>query len=92
MCVSMEALAAYGLIGAIPFFKYIYDMTVGGYRRIRTVGHLDAGEKQLIYSLFLGHALIFISLQFNQNILRQPYWAHLAVLSAAELIPATKRE
>lgn len=92
MCVSMEALAAYGLIGAIPFFKYIYDMTVGGYRRIRTVGHLDAAEKQLIYSLFLSHALIFISLQFNQNILRQPYWVHLAVLSAAELIPATKRE
>lgn len=92
MCVSVEALAAYGLIGAILFFKYIYDTTVGCYCRIRTAEHLEAGKKQLIYALLLGHVLVFMALQFNQNILRQPYWAHLAVISAAELLFTTKRE
>lgn len=92
MCVSLEALAAYGIIGAGFFFKYIYDTTVGCYRRIRSAGQLDLGEKQLIYALLLGHVLVFLALQCNQNILRQPYWAHLAVLSAALLRSAAKQE
>ena len=83
MCVSVEALAAYGLIGACFFFKYIYDTTVGCYARTRSSQLLNEGEKQLIYALLLGHVLVFAALQMNQNILRQPYWAHLAVLSAA---------
>lgn len=92
MCVSAEALAAYGLTGAIFFFKYIYDTTIGCYRRIRTDGKMDQQQKQLVYALLLGHVLIFAALQLNQNILRQPYWAHLAVISAAQLLSTTKSE
>ena len=92
MCVSAEALAAYGMIGAIFFFKYVYDTTIGCYRKIRMSGKIEQDLKQLIYALLLGHVLIFAALQLNQNILRQPYWAHLAVISAAQLLLTTESE
>jgi len=83
MCVSAEALAALGLFGAVFFFKYIWDMSVGAYLRARRFSGVAREEKELFYALLLAHVFIFAILQFNQNILRTVYWTHLMLICTA---------
>jgi|GEM_PF-880806 len=80
MCISLEALAAYGIFGAYFFFKYMYDLTIGGYRKIKKRPG-DKREKEVVYAMLLALAFEFMILQLNQNVLRPPFWVHIALVS-----------
>jgi O-antigen ligase len=79
MNISLEVLAASGLIGAIPFVCFVV-LTIRRPWRV-------AAEHPTIYSPVLQamvRALIFtwLILQFNQNVLRPYVWVHLSMLAS----------
>ena len=93
MCVSVEALAALGVCGAIFYFKYIWDLSIGCYLRVRRLSAVEREDKQLLYALLLAHVFIFAILQFNQNILRTVYWTHLMLICTLwSILSAQNRE
>ncbi len=80
MCISLEALAAYGIFGAYFFFKYMYDLTVGGYLKAkRRPG--DKRDREPVYAMLIALFFEFVILQLNQNVLRPPFWVHIALVS-----------
>ncbi len=80
MCISLEALAAYGIFGAFFFFKYMYDLTIGGYLKAkRRPG--DKRDREPIYAMLIALFFEFVILQLNQNVLRPPFWVHIALVS-----------
>lgn len=80
ICVSVEALVALGVFGAVFFFKYIWDLSVGCYLRAKRLSCVGREDRQLLVALLLAHVFIFAILQFNQNILRPVYWTHLMLI------------
>jgi len=93
MCVSVEALAALGVCGAIFYFKYIWDLSIGCYLRVRRLSAVEREDRQLLYALLLAHVFIFAILQFNQNILRTVYWTHLMLICTLwSILSAQNRE
>lgn len=80
MCVSLEALAAYGIFGAFFFFKYLYDLTIGGYlKAMKRPG--DKRDREPVYAMLIALFFEFVILQLNQNVLRPPFWVHIALVS-----------
>ena len=80
MCISLEALAAYGIFGSFFFFKYMYDLTVGGYLKAKKRPG-DKREREPIYAMLIALFFEFLILQLNQNVLRPPFWVHIALVS-----------
>lgn len=80
MCVALEALCAYGIIGAFFFFKYIYDLSLGSFLKVRKHKG-DKKDREMIYAMILAFVFEFVILQFNQNILRPTFWVHIALLT-----------
>lgn len=80
MCISLEALAAYGIFGAFFFFKYMYDLTVGGYLKAKKRPG-DKREREPVYAMLIALFFEFLILQLNQNVLRPPFWVHIALVS-----------
>lgn len=80
MCVSLEALCAYGVVGALFFFKYIYDLSFGSYLKCKKHKG-DKKELEMVNAMILSFVFEFIILQFNQNILRPTFWVHVALLT-----------
>ncbi len=80
MCISLEALAAYGIFGAYFFFKYMWDLTVGGYLKAKKRPG-DKKEREPVYAMLIALFFEFVILQLNQNVLRPPFWVHIALVS-----------
>ena len=80
MCISLEALAAYGIIGAFFFFKYMYDLTIGGYLKAKKRPG-EQSEREPVYAMLIALFFEFMILQLNQNVLRPPFWVHIALVS-----------
>lgn len=80
MCVALEALCAYGIIGAAFFFKYIYDLSFGSYLKVKK-HEGDKKDREIINAMILAFIFEFGILQFNQNILRPTFWVHIALLT-----------
>ena len=80
MCISLEALAAYGIIGAFFFFKYMWDLTVGGYLKAKKRPG-EQSEREPVYAMLIALFFEFMILQLNQNVLRPPFWVHIALVS-----------
>ena len=80
MCVSLEALAAYGIFGAFFFFKYLYDLTIGGYLKAKKRPG-DKRDREPVYAMLIALFFEFVILQLNQNVLRPPFWVHIALVS-----------
>jgi len=80
MCVSLEALAAYGIFGAFFFFKYLWDLTVGGYLKAKKRPG-EKREREPVYAMLIALFFEFMILQLNQNVLRPPFWVHIALVS-----------
>ena len=80
MCISLEALAAYGIFGAFFFFKYMYDLTVGGYFKAKKRPG-DKRDREPVYAMLIALFFEFVILQLNQNVLRPPFWVHIALVS-----------
>lgn len=80
MCISLEALAAYGIVGAFFFFKYMWDLTVGGYLKAKKRPG-EQSEREPVYAMLIALFFEFMILQLNQNVLRPPFWVHIALVS-----------
>lgn len=80
MCISLEALAAYGIIGAFFFFKYMWDLTIGGYLKAKKRPG-EQSEREPVYAMLIALFFEFMILQLNQNVLRPPFWVHIALVS-----------
>ena len=80
MCISLEALAAYGIFGAYFFFKYMWDLTVGGYLKAKKRPG-DKKDREPVYAMLIALFFEFAILQLNQNVLRPPFWVHIALVS-----------
>ncbi|MCR5592626.1 MAG: O-antigen ligase family protein [Saccharofermentans sp.] len=80
MCISLEALAAYGIFGAFFFFKYMWDLTVGGYLKAKKRPG-DKKDREPVYAMLIALFFEFVILQLNQNVLRPPFWVHIALVS-----------
>ena len=80
MCISLEALAAYGIIGAFFFFKYMWDLTIGGYLKAKKRPG-EQSEREPVYAMLIALFFEFMILQLNQNVFRPPFWVHIALVS-----------
>lgn len=80
MCISLEALAAYGIVGAFFFFKYMWDLTIGGYLKAKKRPG-EQSEREPVYAMLIALFFEFMILQLNQNVLRPPFWVHIALVS-----------
>ena len=80
MCISLEALAAYGIFGAYFFFKYMYDLTIGGYLKAKKRPG-NKQDREPVYAMLIALFFEFAILQLNQNVLRPPFWVHIALVS-----------
>lgn len=78
MAVFLEALAASGIIGIIPFILYFYILI----RKIWTAIRHKYDTFNILLPLVAALIMELIILQFNQNILRPYLWMHIAILSA----------
>ncbi|MCQ2516058.1 MAG: O-antigen ligase family protein [Saccharofermentans sp.] len=80
MSVALEALCAYGVFGAFFFFKYIYDLSFGSFLKLKKHKG-DNKDREMVNAMILAFVFEFGILQFNQNILRPPFWVHIALLT-----------
>jgi hypothetical protein len=79
ICIFAEVLAASGIIGFAVFIWYIIKLILNPFKLSKKV---DNNNKYLLKALTYALIVELVILQFNQNILRQYLWLHIAMLSA----------
>ena len=79
--VFVEALAASGIIGIIPFVIFILTIILKPIKLSNLIK--DNQLQSLLRSLVFSLIILFVILQFNQNILRPYLWFHIAILCSS---------
>jgi len=77
--VTLEVLAASGIVGFIPFVLYISSLVFFPLRLFQRLKFLP--ERHMLLALEAAFIFELIILQFNQNILRPYFWFHIAIFS-----------
>jgi hypothetical protein len=77
--VFLEVLVASGIIGAIPFFLFVYANTIGAMKTARRYWPLERAK----WLRALARAMIYecLLLMVDQNMLRVYVWIHLSMVA-----------
>jgi hypothetical protein len=85
--VFMETLASSGVIGILPFIWFVVETIVAPRRISRALWPQE--EAKWLRGMYRALIVEWITLQTNQNIMREYLWLHLTVL--AVLVCAARR-